>query len=162
MKVVLNRPQMLVVGLLVLGIFILTNRLLFLEGTGETIGVATHKMVFGEFDQVMEYKVNGQFYYIPWNSDRGVEERDILPIRYKLDDPSDACIFTLWGFWMVPFFYSLGIIIVWVSYVYSYYSPREGLFIHLKLKGKAEEEMQEDQQGEDEEFGKRGGGHLQK
>ena len=90
---------MLVVGLFVLGVFILINRLLFLVGTGETLGEATHRFRKGEVEQVMEYKVKGQFYYIPWNSDRGVEERDVLPIRYKLDNPSDARIFTLWGLW---------------------------------------------------------------
>lgn len=145
MKVVLNRPQILMVGLFLLGLFILANRLLFLVGTGETLGVATHKFIVGEVEQVMEYKVQGKFYYIPWNSDRGVEERDVLPIRYKLKDPSDARIFTLWGFWMVPVFYSLGIIIVLISYVYSYYSPNQGLLFNLKLKGKSAKEIQKDQ-----------------
>ena len=65
---------MLVVGLLVLGVFILINRLLFLIGTGGTIGEATHRNKLGEVEQIMEFKVNGKLYYIPWNSDRGVKE----------------------------------------------------------------------------------------
>ena len=162
MKVLLNRPQMLVVGLLVLGVFILINRLLFLERTGETMGVATHRNKLGEVEQIMEYKVNEKLYYILWNSDRGVKEGHVLPIRYKLDNPSDARIFTLWGFWMVPVFYSLGIIIVWVSYIYSYYSPSEGLLFHMNLKGKSEEEIQEDQQNEEGELEKRGDDLLKK
>ena len=162
MKVLLNRPQMLVVGLFVLGVFILINRLLFLVGTGETLGEATHRFRKGEVEQVMEYKVKGQFYYIPWNSDRGVEERDVLPIRYKLDNPSDARIYTLWGFWMVPVFYSLGIIIVLISYIYSYYSPSQGLLFQIKLKGKANSELQENLNVEGEEGSTEDGELLQK
>jgi hypothetical protein len=162
MKVLLNRPQMLVVGLLVLGVFILINRLFFLIGTGETIGEATHRNKLGEVEQIMEFKVNGKLYYIPWNSDRGVKEGDILPIRYKMDNPSDARIFTLWGFWMVPVFYSLGIIIVLISYIYSYYSPSQGLLFQIKLKGNANSELQENLNVEGEEGSAEGGALLKK
>lgn len=127
MKIILNRPQILVVGLIILGFFIGLNRLLFLIDTAQTDGVATYRFVYGEVEQVVEFEVKGEFYYIPWSSDRGVEEGEVLPIRFKCSDPTNAHIFTFWGFWMLPVFNSIGLLIVWVSYVYSYFSSTERL-----------------------------------
>ena len=62
MKIILNRPQILVVGLIILGFFIGLNRLLFLIDTAQTDGVATYRFVYGEVEQVMEFEVKGEFY----------------------------------------------------------------------------------------------------
>ena len=123
----MNRPQILVVGFIILGFFIGLNRILFLSGTGETKGVASYRFILGEVEQVMFYEVQGAVYHIPWSSDLGVKEGEVLPIRFKRKDPSIAHIFTFWGFWMVPVFNSIGLLIVWVSYVYSYFSSTDRL-----------------------------------
>ncbi|MBX7182331.1 MAG: hypothetical protein K1X82_09480 [Bacteroidia bacterium] len=154
MKILVNRSRFLWSGFLLLGFFILLNRFLFLIGTEEVTGKAIFVLYNGQHYRLVEFSVKNQPYYIEWDSDHGVKYKDELPIRYKTGNPDDARIFTFWGFWMVPVFYSLAVVIVFVPITIVFFeNHRTFLLDFSKLKRKSDEKSKDFDRRDSEERG---------
>lgn len=140
MKFQLNSHRVFFIGMGIIFLFLLLNRLQFYFGSKTAIGTVvtyTKRTKYNTLSYpVIRFEANGIQYRVKGLKDLNVYVNDNVEMIYQPSNPEGAIVNSFYGFWSYPILFCLIPFMLWVSFVYAYIMPRDKLFITL---GKSEE-----------------------
>ena len=141
MKLQLNSHKVFFIGVSIIIFFLFLNRLNFYYGSktavGTVVGLTKYTGSYPKFYPIISFEENGFEFRVEGIKDLDVTYNDKVEMIYQPSDPSGAVVNSFYGFWFYPILFCIIPFMVWVSFVYSYITPKE--FLYIKV-GKQEEE----------------------
>lgn len=135
MNLKLNSHRVFLIGVIVIVLFMLLNRFQFYYGSqtakGTVVGFTKYTGRYKKIYPLISFEANGVEYQVDGLKDLDVTYNDTLEMIYQPSDPSGAVVNTFYGFWLYPIMFCLIPFIFWISFVYSYITPKESLFIEI-------------------------------
>lgn len=139
MNLKLNSHKVFFIGLAIILFFMLLNRFQFYSGSqtakGTVVGFTKYAGRFKKFCPLISFEADGITYQVEGGKDLNVTYNDTLEMIYQPSDPSGAVVNTFYGFWLYPIMFCLIPFMFWVSFVYSYITPKESLYIEIGKNG---------------------------
>lgn len=134
---VLNRATLFVIGIVVIVFYLVLNRIHFMEGTaitkGEIIGLEGYSNRGPVYAPPMVHFITDSIditFHGETNTD--YREGEIVPVIYKLDNPSDAYIYSFLGFWLGPVLYCILPLMVLTAVVFSFMGERDRIVLRFE------------------------------
>ena len=142
MNLKLNNHKVFLIGVGLIILFMLLNRLQFYVGSetakGTIVGFTKYSGRYPKYYPLISFEVSGIEYRVKGLKDLDVNTGDSVEVIYQPSDPAGAVVNNFQGFWIYPILFCFIPLIFWVSFVYAYITPKESLFISVGKKDEDE------------------------
>jgi hypothetical protein len=137
MTVKFSRPQLLLAGTALVIVFVCISRFDFIFNSKQTTGTVIRVRTSGRGhynSPLVLFETESSQITFSGEDNTFYELQEKVPVIYKVNDPTDAYIYTFVSFWLSPLLYCLFPIIILTALIFSFISS--GDYIQAELSGK--------------------------
>jgi hypothetical protein len=154
MTITLNRTKIFVIGLVIIGLVLIFNRVDYIFGSDVTTGEVVQTKMYSsqkfhangysyntyssnDFSApIIEFLVANKSITFEGTSNMDVETGDKVQVIYKISDPTKAQVYSFVGFWLTPLLYCIVPMMLLIAIVFSFLSPSQTVVLNFDKWGK--------------------------
>jgi hypothetical protein len=134
----LNRSKIFFIGLLIIFIYILLNRVDYIISSNTTEGKVIYKKnwVAGKggqyYSSTIKFSVDSKEITFMNTTDMSLELGETVSVIYKVNNPENAQVYSFAGFWLMPIPYCLIPLMILTAAVFSFLTSSDIIILSYK------------------------------
>ena len=146
MQIQISRISVFIIGIIAIIFFVFLNRIEFILGSEITHGKKIGDRITSRRNYVypvIQFETKKSIITFGGEINMEIDNPMDVPVIYKINEPTNAMVYTIVGFWMSPFIYAILPLLFLTAAVFSLLSEKEGLRLTLPFGNKKTEETKE-------------------